>query len=249
MRSRRKPSNIDIYHVMVRGVGRQIIFEDDYDRQSYLSGLKEMAAKYDIEVLAWCLMANHVHLLLHASMDMVSACMREFGSKYTRYFNLRHDRVGHLFQGRFKSVPVESEEQLLTVVRYIHRNPVEAGVAPSCLFPWSSYGEYIDKSVYDIVDTDLVPSLFSSVEKFESFNAQPEGDAATREMGFKVFPIQDNEAVEIYKAALMNLGIEEISFDDKKERNKVLCYLKNHGLTIRQISMLTGIGRNIIARA
>ena len=167
-RKNRQLSESNIYHVVVRGVGRQLIFEDDKDRQEYMQMLLSDARKRNGLILAWCLMGNHVHLLLQLDMEQIAQVMRRVGSGYARYFNKRHDRVGHLFQGRFGSTPISTDEQLMAVVRYIHRNPDEGGVSTYESYPWSSYREYLGQAV--TVDTKLVLGTFGSIEQFKMFH-------------------------------------------------------------------------------
>ena len=128
------------YHVVMRGVGKQVLFEDGQDRDGFLRRLRETCGELGVKIVAWCLMSNHVHLLLRGDMDAISRAMRRVESAYASRFNARHGRTGTLFQGRFTSVPVESDEQLCAAVRYIHLNPVKAGEPIDG--PWSSYAEY-----------------------------------------------------------------------------------------------------------
>ena len=136
----RRRSESGVYHVMSRGAGKQVIFEDDADRQRYMLLLfRVFPVENDVELLAWCLMDNHVHLLLLGDLGQVAERMRLVSSMYATYFNRRYERSGHLFQGRFKSEPVDGDAHFMTVVRYIHQNPLKAGVTADCRYAWSSY--------------------------------------------------------------------------------------------------------------
>ena len=121
-------SESGIYHVILRGVNRQAIFEDDEDSEQFLDILEGCKAVSGFEVLAYCLMGNHVHLLMRVGKEPLSTIFRRIASKYVYWFNVKYDRVGHLFQERFKSEPVEDDAYLATVMRYIHNNPVKAGI-------------------------------------------------------------------------------------------------------------------------
>lgn len=179
VRSARKRAESEVYHVMTRGVGRQVIFEDDADRRFYLAVLTEELASHDGELLAWSLMDNHVHLLVRMRLEELSELMRALGSAYASFFNRRHDRVGHLFQDRFRSEPVESEAYLLTVVRYIHQNPVAAGLAPSCEYRWSSYRAYLGLPCEGVpTECDTVFSMLGGVDGFVGFHRALDDDAA-----------------------------------------------------------------------
>ena len=113
----RAQSSTGFYHVFHRGVNQFDIFEDDEDRQYYRDHLHKYARDLGVEVHAWCLMSNHYHLLVRADLEQLAMAMRRLDSSYALYFNKRHNRVGHLFQGRFKSEPIGEDEYYLTVLR------------------------------------------------------------------------------------------------------------------------------------
>lgn len=129
-----------LYHVTSRGDRREAIAWDDKDRALFLSVLAEALHRFDAMVLAYCLMGNHYHLLLQTHAANLSRLMRHLNGVYTQVFNRRHSLVGHLFQGRFKAILVDSDSYLLQVCRYVDLNPVRANmVADPALFAWSSY--------------------------------------------------------------------------------------------------------------
>jgi len=117
-----------LYHVIVRGNERRAVFRDDADRTRYLERLAHYREKFGFHLLAFCLLDNHVHLAIEAGKVPLSKIMAGVQSSYTQYFNRRHDRVGHLFQGRYKAFLVEEDPYALVLVRYIHENPVKARV-------------------------------------------------------------------------------------------------------------------------
>jgi putative transposase len=117
-----------IYHVVARGNERREIFRDNDDREDYLRRLAASSARFRFRVLAYCLMDNHVHLALERGPTALSKVMHALHSAYAQRFNRRHGRVGHLFQGRYKAYLVQEERYLLTLIRYIHLNPVAAGL-------------------------------------------------------------------------------------------------------------------------
>lgn len=128
-------------HLVQRGVDRAACFWEEADRLVYLSVLRDLLRKTQCALHAYCLMTNHVHLLLTPPSDGACAkLMRELGRRYVPYFNRRYGRTGTLWQGRFRSCLVESREYVLACHRYIERNPVRAGMARSALdYPWSSF--------------------------------------------------------------------------------------------------------------
>ena len=106
-------------HIIVRGIGKQILFEDDSDRRTYLSFLKKYRGETEITIFAYCLMENHVHLLIQDRNGAAPLFMKKMGVSYAQYYNRKYDRIGHLFQDRYKSERIEDDAYLLTVFRYI----------------------------------------------------------------------------------------------------------------------------------
>lgn len=248
MRTARKRSEADIYHVVARGAGRQIIFEDSADRKRFLNILDNALEESSVEILAWCLMSNHVHLLLHAPIESISAAMHRVLGSYALYFNAKSGRVGHLFQGRFSSEPIDSDSYLLTVIRYIHQNPVKAGLSSVLQWPWSSYAEYISEPIR--CATVSLLDIFGGKEAFERFHMAlandqcldiSEGRSSTR--GYS-----DEKAAILAQEVLGEIGLGDLKSLEPQERNQYLVRLRKVGLTIRQIERLTGIGRGTIQR-
>lgn len=132
-----------LYHVLSRGNEKRDIFSDDEDRRIFIKLMGEMAERFSIEIYAYVLMNNHYHILIKTQKANLSAAMQWFGVTYTSRYNIRHERSGHLFQGRFKSFLVENDAYLMRLSCYIHRNPVRQGVAERLAdYKWSSYLAY-----------------------------------------------------------------------------------------------------------
>lgn len=129
-----------VYHVTSRGDRRESIFEDDQDRLIFLDTVAQALSRFDAQMLAYCLMGNHYHFVLHTRKANLSSLMRHINGVYTQAFNRRHDKAGHLFQGRFKAILVDIDAYLLEVCRYVELNPVRAGTTRKPhTWPWSSY--------------------------------------------------------------------------------------------------------------
>ena len=129
-----------VYHITSRGNARGMIFDDDHDRERFLKVFGTVVKNHRWLCHAYCLMGNHYHLLIETSEANLSHGMRQLNGIYTQAFNRRHDRSGHLFQGRYKAILVEKERYLLALCRYIVLNPVVAGMVSSLEdWPWSSY--------------------------------------------------------------------------------------------------------------
>lgn len=244
---RRERCESDIYHVVVRGVGRQLLFEDDRDNDRFLAALLSRAESEGVELYAWCLMGNHAHMLMHGCIEAISSLMQTVNRSYAAYFNIKYDRVGHLMQGRFRSVPVKDDAQLVATVVYIHRNPVEAGLSKDCCYKWSSYDHYL--SPCRPPGMSRVLDIFGGVGAFEEAHAVASGANAQAAARLRAPRMSDSHAREVLRDVLSLCGHEEIPGDDKAKRNEVLAELRRRGLSIRQIERLTGIGRNVIANA
>ncbi len=129
-----------LYHVTSRGDGREDIFLDDEDRRQFLAVLGEACERFNWVVHAYCLMSNHYHLLVETPDGNLSKGMRQLNGVYTQRFNRTHERVGHVFQGRYKAILVQQDSYLLELARYVVLNPARARMVRSANeWPWSSY--------------------------------------------------------------------------------------------------------------
>jgi len=153
-----------LYHVITRGNQKQKIFKSQSDFETYLSVLTAYKKRYQYSLYAYVLMNNHVHLLIEVKKTPLSKIMQGINQSYTMYFNREHGTVGHLFQGRYKAILCDREDYLLSLVKYIHLNPVRAGKAVNPdEYPWSGHRAYIQKSAdkRELVDRDQVLVMFS----------------------------------------------------------------------------------------
>ncbi|MBM4045446.1 MAG: hypothetical protein FJ279_10045 [Planctomycetes bacterium] len=151
-----------VYHITARGVEKRTIFADARDYRAFLAYLERTIELYGTIMHAFCLMPNHYHLESETAKGNLSEAMQWLNTSYTVYFNRRHGRVGHLFQGRYKALLVEKESYLLELSRYIHLNPVRAGLVPEPeSYSWSSYGTYVRTGrQYEWVTTDWTLAQF-----------------------------------------------------------------------------------------
>jgi REP element-mobilizing transposase RayT len=156
-----------VYHIMMRGNEKMDIFMDDEDKSKLMDILFDKQVISGYKLYAYCLMRNHIHLVLKECKETLAQCMKRINVSYAYYFNKKYCRVGHLFQDRFKSECIDDESYLLSAIRYIHNNSVTAKIAAKPGdYPWSSYNGYIkntDNSI--IISRDEVLSLFSSNAK------------------------------------------------------------------------------------
>lgn len=155
-----------LHHVMARTVERRLLFMDDTDRAAFLDTLSQLCAVSETGLLAWALMDSHVHLLIRCGDFPLSRFMQQLLSRYAKYFNRRHGRTGHLFESRFRSILINDEAYLTTVVRYIHLNPVVAGMVDSvddlARYPWTGHRSIISGISINGQDTKAVLSMFGS---------------------------------------------------------------------------------------
>lgn len=128
----------EFLHVVIRGAGQQVLFEDDQDRRYFLGRLARYRKDVEVAILAYCLMDNHVHLLVRDAEENVSLLMQKLEISYAGYYNRKYDRSGHLFQGRYCSQAVADERHLISAFRYILQNPEKAGICPAAAYRWSS---------------------------------------------------------------------------------------------------------------
>jgi putative transposase len=167
-----------IYHVILRGNGGQDIFFAKSDRTQFSLLLQEGAERFDYRLHAFCLMTNHVHLLIQTGHNPLSKIMQNLSLRYTQYINKRKKRSGHLFQGRYKAFLVDADAYLLELVRYIHNNPVRAGLTEDTLdYAWSSHRAYLGLEELPYLTTDWVLGQFgrqvkASRRKYAEFIAK-----------------------------------------------------------------------------
>ena len=134
------------YHITSRGNEQKVVFKSKRDREKFLEYLESATQRYDALIHAYCMMDNHVHLLLETPSANLPQIMRHINGAYTTYFNIKRKRSGHLFQGRYKAILVEVDEYAKELSRYIHLNPVRAGMVDKPeAYQWSSYPYYIGK--------------------------------------------------------------------------------------------------------
>ena len=151
------------YHILNRGRRGELIFADNYDYIAFIDLLIDTCEQWNLRVAAYCLMPNHYHLLVQTPDANISRCMRHIDGVYTQRFNRRHECDGSLFRGRYKSILIEADSYLLTLVRYIHRNPLKAGLTEKLKqYPWSSHRGYISRAEkWNWLHKDFVLSMLS----------------------------------------------------------------------------------------
>ncbi len=243
-RKARRNSISGYLHVIVRGIGKQVLFESRADYSFYLKRLEKYCLETDVRVIAYCLMENHVHMMVRGNPDSIALLMKKIGVSYSGYFNRKYSRVGHLFQDRYKSEPIENEMYLLNVYRYILKNPEKGGICLASQYQWSSY-QYYEKCP-EYMDTSAIRLLLGDQRQREEFMAK---DNDNQYMEYETIKHNDAWALEKIRECLgVNSGTELQDFD-KQLRDMALKALKDAGLSLRQIERLTGISRGVVKRA
>ena len=158
-----------LHHIMVRGINKAAIFNDDQDRQKFLERLGENIVEAKCAIYAWVLMTNHVHLLFKSGGKGISTVMRKLLTWYAIYYNRRHKRTGHLFENRYKSILCDEDNYLLALIRYIHLNPLRAGMVKTLeeldRYPWSGHSAVMNKRECPWMDTDYVLLQFNDTKR------------------------------------------------------------------------------------
>ena len=169
----REFSNSKIYHIIIKGIDESTIFYDDEDRNVFLNKLKVTKKKFKYKILAYCLMNNHVHLVISIENENLSKGIQSLIIRYASYFNRKYDRKGPFVQNRFNSKKVESQRYFLEVCRYVHRTPEKAGIEKTDKYRWSSYHEYIGKE--KIIDKRfLMHYLGNDINNFTEYTTKKE---------------------------------------------------------------------------
>lgn len=242
-RKKRTFAQSGIYHVTMRGSGRQIIFTDDSDRKKLLELLEEKLISQGIQVLAWCLMDNHVHLIFEDPKNVLSTAMHAFTTAYARLFNMKTGHVGSVFQGRFYSDPIESEGYFLAAIRYVHDNPQAAGIEQTDRYRWSSYSAYLFG--HPCLSPERLLHAIGGKEHFEAFSRESSHPKTLVKI---MRGCKEDDFATVARMALGSLDVSAIKTLPEQQRNNALKRLAQSGLSAYRIERLTGIGRTLIAR-
>ena len=256
----RKKSGTGIYHVMLRGINRQDIFEDDEDYLQMTSILRSQSERYDergvrlspfCTFYAYCLMSNHLHLLIQERENGISDIIKRIGVTYAHYFNKKYQRNGHLFQDRFRSEPVDDIAYFVTLIRYIHQNPLKAGITEMIeKYPWSSWKEYAsDNCPASFCSTRAVFARINQTDLVELINTPLEDDGQILDIdtdGYKSISDSDVKAFLQMTQGIANpLMVQSL---EKTRRNEVLRYALSLGAGVRQLSRLTGVSFGVVQK-
>jgi len=244
-RTARKKSSTGIYHIMLRGINGQPIFIDNEDNEKFLRIIGDCKATSEFELYGYCLMVNHVHLLIKEGKESLDLVLKRIGTRYVYWHNSKYSRCGHLFQDRYRSEAVESDRYFTTVLRYIHQNPKKAGLCKSIdEYPWSSYNDYFSKA--GIIDCALAGGIIGASNFFAFMNDSK--DENCMEYKDKEKRISDDELVSAIEERF-SINAIMIKKAKRETMNDILRKtLMIEGVSTRQLSRVTGISANTIWR-
>ena len=243
----RQKSESGYYHIIPKGLGDQIIFENDVDRRFYIQLLGEAKAETEVKIHAYCLMSNHVHLVLQDVNAQMAHALKYVHERYGAYFANKTGRRGGIFAKHSWSEPIETDAYLLCAVRYVHANPAAAGICAASVYEWSSARDYLGKRVNGITDNETVLEMCGGLRGFIQFS-QPQNNTLLPFEGSKLRNhLSDDEALRIAKSIVGEQVVSLKSLDENSRKNAV-CTLASRGFAPARISRISGLGRKEIAR-
>lgn len=243
-RTARKKSVSSIYHVMLRGINRQVIFQDDEDCEKYLQCIADCKVVSGFVLHAYCLMGNHLHLVIQEGKEPLEQIFKRIGVRYVYWYNWKYKRSGHLFQDRFKSEPVNDDAYFLAVLRYIYQNPVKAGL---CKEP----GEYGWSSFRTLGGAPMISDHSKALEllplaDLQAFVAQPSEELFLDvEMDAR---LNDQEAATLVKAVCRIKTLSDFQQLTAERQAGFIRVLHEKRCSIRQLERLTGVSKGQIER-
>ncbi|MBE6774904.1 MAG: transposase [Ruminococcaceae bacterium] len=238
-RQARKKSSSGIYHIMLRGINKQQIFEDEEDYEKFLWVIKDTKELSGYKLFAYCLMGNHIHLLIKEEKEPLEQIFKRIGGKFVYWYNIKYQRVGHLFQDRFKSEPVEDDAYFLTVLRYIHQNPVKGNLCENVEdYKFSSYREYTDREW--MVDTDFALGIMP-LDEFAAFNHEENKDKCLEMEDKTQIRMTDKQARENIIKISNCFSVADFERLSSEKKQMYISKFKQAGISIRQICRLTGV--------
>lgn len=244
-------SNTNIYHIMVRGINKEQIFKKEIYKAKVIETLKEIREKLIFHIIAYCIMDNHMHLLIKAEEYELTTLMKKLNIKYAMYYNNVEKRYGHVFQDRFKSEAVEDDKYMLGVIRHIHNNPIKAKMSKDIIkYPWSSARDYINQNS-DLISNKYINeilNIFNNKNEFMKFHSLNDDnlyiDIKEEEQENKQKII--NKTIEIY--------INKYQIVDQKQANQeqkielAVKLLKLNICTLRKIAELCNLTVNSVSK-
>lgn len=241
----RHPSSYNIYHVILRSTSGQRIFEDDEDFRKFLYILHDYQAECDFRLIAYCIMHTHVHLLVIPGKIPLGRIILRISPRFVQWYNAKYHRSGNLFRSSYFSRPVNSIRQLFTVVRYIHQNPVKAGMCSSPYdYKYSSFNDYFTNS---LIDGDFMLSLISPKD-FIQYNLEKNNDTCLDVDDTPKRRVTDEEAIQLMDRFSGCKNASEFQFLEVDKRTATLTKMLQSGVSLRQASRVTGVSYALVRK-
>ena len=242
-RAARGISSTKIYHIMTRGNNKDTIFLSIEDYDKFWSLIDKKQIEKSFYLYAWCLMPNHAHLLLKEKNETISNAIGSILNSFAYWYNHRYNRIGHIFQDRFKSKPVEDDIYFLRVMRYIHRNPLDGNLCGRMEdYPYSSYAYYFTGDRYK--DGDLILNLMKK-EDFKQYHFEKDDENDFLNMNTPN-ELMHEDIINLVKGTGLVQSLSEVNKLSREHRTKVIQTLLQAGVSYRKINEVTGVSLSVI---
>lgn len=247
-------SNSKVYHIIFKGIDSQTIFYDDQDRKFFLKQISITKKEFNYIVYAYCLMVNHVHMVIKCEDAFLARAMKSLLVRYVNYFNKKYKRTGTLMQNRYKSKNIEYLKYFIDVCRYVHRNPENAKIALTQDYEWSSYKEYVGKE--EIIDKSALLHYFNNdIEAFaedtlNTIELEEIKEYAEYEM---IDKLKDEQFIQFILRKFYIKDVSDIptffKAQNKQGLENIIKELSNiKGTNITQVARVTRLGRRCIEK-
>ncbi|MDY5122612.1 MAG: transposase [Treponema sp.] len=244
-RKNRELNEIGCYHIIIRGNNKQTLFYDNSDFNFFIKRMNKYTNELNIELYGYCLMQNHVHLLIGKANPNLSKLVLKLCTSYAMYFNHKYERTGHLFQGRFKSECINDESYFKTVLRYILKNPEKANICKYCDYKWSNFKQILAQK--SLLYKQLIITNFCTINSFLDFLETNNNDKCM-EYENKIF-LTDLKCFRLIKKLLKIEEPHQLVSYNLKDLQPKIRILRNHGISVSQLSRITGLSKKIILSA
>jgi REP element-mobilizing transposase RayT len=252
VRTARQESDTGYYHVMARGNNKEMIFRDISEKQYFLEELQAKINEGDISLLSYCVMDNHMHLLIFSDLESMTDALKRINIKFAMRYNTKYNRVGHVFQDRYKSEVINTGKYLLSALRYIHNNPVKAKIVSRAKdYKWSSYKAYIngDNDLINPKEQEMIIDMVGgSIKLFEQFHLEEDMHEFI-EIREDLEREREERARRIIDSYCRKYNVDNIDkFHDNRNllEEIIIELIQLSKLSHRRIAEITGINRGIV---
>lgn len=245
-RGPRKHGQTGFYHIILRGNDRQDIFFEDVDRILFIKKMNKYIEETGLSMYAFCLMNNHVHILVGNADSNMALFVKKLACSYVYYFNHKYDRIGHLFQSRYKSEPVDTAEYFKTVYRYILQNPEKLRLEAGISYRWSSLNW---EGKLKSLNVRYVDDVFGSKSARKHFITLKNDDLCMENISEPICKYDDDAVNGFIKTAFNIEHVHKLHECSREEQKERLHFLKKTGFSVSQLSRITEFSRYFITLA